>query len=49
MHRQILESSQLSNTLPCWLDLIFGHKQRGAEAVEHMNVFYYMTYEEEAG
>jgi len=28
-----------------WIDLIFGFKQRGPEAVEALNVFYYCTYE----
>jgi hypothetical protein len=48
LHRSILESSQLSTTLPNWLDLVFGNKQRGVEAVENMNVYYFMTYEDEA-
>jgi hypothetical protein len=28
-----------------WIDLIFGYKQRGEEAVAAHNVFYYLTYE----
>ncbi len=27
-----------------WIDLIFGYKQRGAEAIKADNVFYYLTY-----
>jgi hypothetical protein len=28
-----------------WIDLIFGYKQKGKEAEENFNLFYYLTYE----
>uniref|UniRef100_A0AAY4CTK7 Neurobeachin-like protein 2 n=1 Tax=Denticeps clupeoides TaxID=299321 RepID=A0AAY4CTK7_9TELE len=44
-HRQALESEHVSAHLHEWIDLIFGYKQRGEEAVNALNVFYYCTYE----
>jgi hypothetical protein len=43
--RTALESEHVSQSLHRWVDLIFGYKQRGAEAVKAHNVFYYLTYE----
>eukprot|EP00850_Spirogloea_muscicola_P006613 SM000031S11622 [mRNA] locus=s31:702958:718064:- [translate_table: standard] len=40
-----LESEFVSAHLHQWIDLIFGFKQRGSEAVTAQNVFFYMTYE----
>lgn len=45
VHRQALESGLVSCQLNQWIDLIFGYKQKGPEAVRATNVFYYLTYE----
>uniref|UniRef100_A0A1I8AI95 Putative neurobeachin homolog n=1 Tax=Steinernema glaseri TaxID=37863 RepID=A0A1I8AI95_9BILA len=45
LHRQALESDLVSCQLNQWIDLIFGYKQKGPEAVRAQNVFYYLTYE----
>ncbi|RRT84300.1 hypothetical protein B296_00015011 [Ensete ventricosum] len=48
-HHMALESEHVSSHLHEWIDLIFGwyfrYKQRGNEAVEANNVFFYITYE----
>ncbi|KRT79709.1 WD40 domain-containing protein [Oryctes borbonicus] len=43
--RDALESDIVSKNLHSWIDLIFGYKQRGEEAVTAYNVFHYMCYE----
>ncbi|KAL7555059.1 hypothetical protein ACHAWF_018688 [Thalassiosira exigua] len=45
IHRQALESDHVSRNLHQWLDLIFGYKQRGQEAVASLNTFVHVTYE----
>lgn len=45
LHRMALESELVSCQLHQWIDLIFGYKQRGPEAIRAVNVFYYLTYE----
>ncbi|KAJ7962251.1 BEACH domain-containing protein C2 [Quillaja saponaria] len=44
-HRIALESEYASAHLHEWIDLIFGYKQRGKEAISANNVFFYITYE----
>jgi factor associated with neutral sphingomyelinase activation len=44
-HRNALESEFVSQNLHQWIDLIFGYKQRGDNAVKADNVFHPLTYE----
>jgi factor associated with neutral sphingomyelinase activation len=43
--REALECDFVSENLHHWIDLIFGYKQQGEEAVKADNVFYHLTYE----
>lgn len=40
IHRQALESPYVTSHLNHWLDLVFGYKQQGEEAVKAINVFH---------
>ena len=40
IHRQALESDQVSQTLCQWIDLVFGLKQKGKASVHAINVFH---------
>ncbi|KAM5163021.1 lysosomal-trafficking regulator [Mantella aurantiaca] len=44
IHRQALESDQVSQTICNWIDLVFGYKQKGRAAVQAINVFHPATY-----
>ncbi|GAB1288293.1 Protein FAN [Apodemus speciosus] len=44
-NKDALESSYVSEHLHEWIDLIFGYKQKGSEAVGAHNVFHPLTYE----
>lgn len=43
--REALESEFVSKNLHSWIDLIFGYKQRGEEAIKANNLFYHLCYE----
>jgi len=45
LHRKALESEFVSQNLHHWVDLIFGYKQRGEEAVAAFNKFHFLSYE----
>ena len=45
LHDKALESDHVSRNLHKWIDLVFGYKQRGREAIASQNTFVHVTYE----
>ncbi|XP_001606594.3 protein FAN [Nasonia vitripennis] len=43
--RNALESDHVSRNLHNWIDLIFGYKQKGEEALKTNNIFFHLCYE----
>ncbi|PHH54099.1 Beige -like protein 1 [Ceratocystis fimbriata CBS 114723] len=44
-NREALECPYVSQNLHAWIDLVFGYKQVGDQAVDNMNVFHWQSYE----
>jgi len=45
MNKKAMESTKVSRKINEWIDLIFGFKQTGNEAINALNVFKYFSYE----
>jgi len=46
VHREALEGDIVSSSIHQWIDLVFGFKQRGEEALKADNLFHYASYED---
>jgi beige protein homolog 1 len=44
-NREALESPFVSKHLHQWIDLVFGHKQKGENAIAAVNVFHHLSYQ----
>lgn len=44
-HREALESPFVTRNLHSWINLVFGHSQRGEAAVDAVNVFHHLSYQ----
>ena len=44
-NREALESPYVSRHLHHWVDLVFGHKQKGEAAIESVNMFHHLSYQ----
>ena len=45
MNKKALESSKVSEKINDWIDLIFGYKQQGKEAIKSLNIYRSLCYE----
>lgn len=48
-HRNALECDFVSSRLHLWIDLIFGFKSSGPEAIQSLNMFHSLAYENATG
>ena len=40
IHRQAMESTHVTQAIQAWIDLVFGYKQKGKQAIDAINVFH---------
>ncbi len=45
LNRKALELPFVSTRLHLWIELVFGHKQSGPEAIKSLNVFHHLSYD----
>jgi len=43
---QVLESEEVRSSISNWIDLVYGKKSWGEEAIEACNIYPQLTYEE---